>query len=100
MPTLIILIIFSALLFIMYQAKAYRSKHPLVKKFNAAKGNIAVGIFLVTFGLNRLFIQHHLITLIIACIFILYGAFFAYDYIKRSRFYYFEIQRERNQGTL
>ena len=100
MPTFIILIVLSFFIFLMYQIKATRTKHTLLKKFNQSKANIAIGIFLISFGLNRLFVHPSVLTYIVTGVFVFYGLFFTYDYIRRSRFYYHEIQQKRSQGSL
>lgn len=100
MQTFVVFIVLSALLFVMYRTKAFRTKQPLLKKFNLSKANISIGVFLVSFGLNRLFVQPQILTYVISGIFILYGAFFTYDHFRRSRIYYQEIRRQRTDGSL
>lgn len=99
MNTLVVLIVLSGLLFIMYRIKVFRTKHPLLKKFNSSKANISLGVFLTSFGLNRLLVQPQVITYVVAGIFIVYGAFFTYDHIKRSRFYYQELRRNNENSS-
>ncbi len=100
MPTFVILIVLTFVVFLMYQVKAIRSKHPLLKKFTQAKANIAIGVFLVSFGLNRLFVHPSVLTYVVTGVFVFYGLFFAYDHIRRSQFYYQQIQQKRSQGSL
>jgi hypothetical protein len=95
MPTIVVFIVLSAILFLLYRFRALSVKNEWEKKFTLAKANIAMGVFLISFGLNRLFLHPQTVTYVISGIFILYGLFFTYDHIRRSKYYYFEIRKQR-----
>ncbi|OIJ10945.1 hypothetical protein BKP35_12720 [Anaerobacillus arseniciselenatis] len=48
------IIIISVVFYIFFKVKYFRTKAPIEKKWISTKGNIAIGVFLVAFGLNQL----------------------------------------------
>jgi hypothetical protein len=78
------LIVVSAVFYIFYKVKYFQTKAPMEKKWISTKGNIAIGVFLISFGLNQIIIATT-IALIVGMIFILLGAanvFFGYKAYK------------------
>jgi len=75
-------------MFIFYRIRAWQIRAPFRKKWTVTKANIGLGAFLIFFGVNRLFIQHSAITLIICGIFILYGIFIVIYSIKAYKYYW------------
>lgn len=98
MPTIVVFIVLSAVLFLLYRFRATSIKNEWMKKLTLAKANIAMGVFLISFGLNRLFLHPQTVTFVISGIFILYGLFFTYDHVQRSKYYYYEIKRQQGSG--
>ncbi|TCP32080.1 YtpI-like protein [Scopulibacillus darangshiensis] len=88
MPTLIILIIMSFIIFAFFRIKAWRTKEPFKKQWTLSKAHAALGSFLLLFGINRLFVGHGTIVIIVCAVFILYGAFFVYGGIRAYRHYF------------
>lgn len=99
MPTIVVFIVLSAVLFLLYRFRAVSIKNEWVKKLTLSKAYIAMGVFLISFGLNRLFLHPHTVTYVISGIFILYGLFFTYDHVRRSKYYYFEIKRQQGSRS-
>lgn len=87
MPTLIILLIFAFIAFLFYRIKTWKTKVPYKKHWLLSKANMALGSFLLIFGLNRLFLRPHLLVFIVCTVFILYGGFIIYSSIKSYRYY-------------
>lgn len=74
MPVFVILLIASIMFYFFYKAKSFRTKAVIEKSWINTKANIALGSFLVFFGLNQIFIRFDsAIALIISAIFILLG---------------------------
>ncbi|HSU79689.1 MAG TPA: YtpI family protein [Candidatus Angelobacter sp.] len=99
MPTIVVFIVLSAVLFFLYRFRAISIKNQWEKKLTVAKANIAMGVFLISFGLNRLFLHPQTVTFVISGLFILYGLFFTYDHVRRSKYYYFEVKKHRGTGS-
>ncbi len=78
------LIVVSAVFYIFYKVNSLRTKSPLEKKWISTKGNIAIGVFLVSFGINQIILTTP-VALFVGSIFILLGAanvFFGYKAYK------------------
>ncbi|PWA11125.1 hypothetical protein DCC39_09810 [Pueribacillus theae] len=74
MPTLAILIVISIMFYFFYKVKSFRTKAPAEKSWINTKANIAIGNFLLFFGLNQIFIYYNsTITIIVGSVFILLG---------------------------
>lgn len=73
MPVLIIIIIVSLVFYVFYKIKEWRTKAPYEKRWIKAKANIALGIFIISFGANRLFINESTYDLVIGGIFLVLG---------------------------
>ncbi|RXI98538.1 hypothetical protein DS745_19655 [Anaerobacillus alkaliphilus] len=67
------LIVVSAVFYLFYKVNYFRSKSPIEKKWIGTKANIAVGVFLVSFGINQIILITP-VALIVGTIFILLGA--------------------------
>lgn len=88
MPTLVILIVFALIGFIYYRIKTWKTKAPYKKRWVLSKANIALGSFLVLFGMDRLFVRPHLLVYIVCAVFILYGGFIIYAGTRSYRYYF------------
>ncbi|MCD4839910.1 MULTISPECIES: YtpI family protein [Neobacillus] len=81
----IIVILFAFYLF--YKTKYFRSNRPVEKKWLSAKSNIVLGLFVLFFGINSLFISQSIGVYIIAAIFIIYGGFFSLIGYRKYKHY-------------
>ncbi|MFF2450495.1 YtpI family protein [Neobacillus sp. NPDC058068] len=82
----LIAILFAFYLF--YKTKYFRSNRHVEKKWLSAKANIALGLFVLLFGINHLlFISESTMTYLVASIFIIYGAVFSWIGFKKYKHY-------------
>ncbi|WLD92361.1 YtpI family protein [Alkalihalobacillus sp. AL-G] len=75
MPALVIIIIVSLSFYIFYKIKEWRLNAPYEKRWTKSKANIALGVFITSFGLNRLFIFESTYDLVIGGLFLVLGVF-------------------------
>ncbi|MCF6138214.1 YtpI family protein [Pseudalkalibacillus berkeleyi] len=73
MPAFIIIIVIALSLYIFYKIKEFRVKAPYEKRWTKSKANISLGVFISTFGLNRLVINESTYDLIIGGVFLVLG---------------------------
>jgi len=74
MPTLVILIVASIVLYFFYKVKAFRTKRVIEKNWINTKASMALGSFLLFFGINQIFLRYDsIIALVVSIIFILLG---------------------------
>lgn len=67
------IIVISAVFYIYFKVKYFQAKAPIEKKWISTKGNIAIGAFLIAFGINQVVITST-VAIIVGTIFILLGA--------------------------
>lgn len=98
MPVLVVLIVILFAFYLFYKTKYFRSNRLVEKKWLAAKSNIALGLFVLIFGVNHLlFISETTVTYLVAAIFILYGAVFSWIGFKKYKHYLpFAIEEAKN----
>lgn len=93
------LIVVSAVFYLFYKVKYFQTKAPLEKKWISTKGNIAIGVFLVSFGINQIIITTA-VALIVGTIFIILGfanVYFGYKAYKHySELVFQEVSEEMN----
>nr|WP_106533925.1 YtpI family protein [Planomicrobium soli] len=70
----VILIFFSFGFYFYYKTKQFRTSLPIRKKWYASMASIALGSFVLFFGINQLLLFQTVVTYIIAGIFIILGA--------------------------
>jgi predicted Abi (CAAX) family protease len=75
MPILVLFIVLSITFYVFYKVKQVRSNRPMEKKWLSSKASIALGLFVLLFGVNQLFLYHTTSTYFIAAIFIILGGF-------------------------
>lgn len=75
MPLFVILIVFSITFYIFYKVKEVRSRAAYEKSWIASKAKIALGLFLLSFGLNEFTTVDDKIQLWVAIVFTAYGLF-------------------------
>ncbi|MFC0270288.1 YtpI family protein [Metabacillus herbersteinensis] len=73
MPIFVILIIFSLSFYLYYKVKFYRSRKPYEKQWISSKSSIALGVFVLFFGLNQLFMYRSTVSLVIGIVFVIVG---------------------------
>lgn len=98
MPVLVVLIVILFAFYLFYKTKYFRSNRLVEKKWLAAKSNIALGLFVLIFGVNHLlFISETTVTYLVAAIFIIYGAVFSWIGFKKYKHYLpFAIEEAKN----
>ncbi|MGV3488678.1 MAG: YtpI family protein [Tuberibacillus sp.] len=99
MPTFIILIILSLMMFLFYRIRAWQIRAPYKKKWTVTKANMGLGAFLIFFGINRLFIQASTLSAVICGLFILYGIFIVSASIKSYRYYWPRMVEEAKRSA-
>lgn len=65
MLVLIVFIICSAMFYLYYKAKNVRTNRPVEKKFWSAKSSMALGCFVLLFGVNQLFLNRSSLAFVI-----------------------------------
>ncbi|MCM3387471.1 YtpI family protein [Ureibacillus chungkukjangi] len=78
-------IVISFVAYFYYKTKDFRSTLPIRKKWYKAKAGLALGIFVIVFGINTCIVYPSLVGFLIAAVFILIGAVKAYSSYKRVR---------------
>ena len=78
-------IILSFVAYFYYKTKPFRSTLPKKKKWYTAKAGVAIGIFLIFFGLNATIIYPTAVGYIVAAVFILFGVGQSLNHYKRAR---------------
>jgi succinate-acetate transporter protein len=73
MPIIVTLIIISLAFYLFYKVKYFQSKRPIQKSWLSAKSSIALGLFVVFFGINTIFIHPSTVSYIVAAAFLLVG---------------------------
>ena len=73
MPILVILIIIALAFYVTYKIRYVRTKMPMEKRWLSGKSSMALGLFVLLFGVNSLFLFQEMTTYIVASIFILIG---------------------------
>ncbi|MFC7373387.1 YtpI family protein [Fictibacillus iocasae] len=85
MPLFVILIILSFSLYAFFKVREVRAKNLYIKGWNAAKSRLALGLFLLSFGMNELSSIETKLQLWVAIIFVIYGAALLYTGFKRYK---------------
>ncbi|QCR33251.1 YtpI family protein [Lysinibacillus sp. SGAir0095] len=76
-------IVVSFVAYFYYKTKEFRSTLPIRKKWYKAKAGLALGIFVIVFGINTCIVYPSVVGFLIAAVFILIGAVKAYSSYKR-----------------
>jgi len=87
MMVFVFLIVLSFAFYLFYKTKYIRSNRPVEKKWLSAKSNMALGLFVLFFGVNTLFISHAIGSYLVAVVFIIYGGLFAWVGLKKYKHY-------------
>ncbi|MBA4537118.1 YtpI family protein [Bacillus aquiflavi] len=73
MFVLVVLIGISLALYLFYKMRFFRSRLPAEKKWLSSKSGMALGFFILLFGINQLFLFQTVLTYIVSAIFIFLG---------------------------
>ncbi len=87
MPVLAFIILVSLIFYVLYKVRYFRTRLPMERKWLSAKSSIALGVFVTTFGVNRLFLENNTVTYFISAVFIIVGAISLYSGIRAYRFF-------------
>ncbi|MEL3961994.1 YtpI family protein [Lysinibacillus endophyticus] len=79
------LIILSFVAYFYFKTKQFRSVLPIRKKWYKAQAGVALGCFIVFFGINTCIIYPTLVGFLIGAVFILVGLLYANAQYKRAR---------------
>lgn len=79
------IIVIAFAVYFYYKTKQFRSNLPIRKKWYKAKAGIALGIFIIAFGINAVIIHQSLVSYIICALFALIGIVQAYSNYNRMR---------------
>ncbi|MBU9721132.1 MULTISPECIES: YtpI family protein [Bacillaceae] len=69
----VILIIFSLIFFVYYKVQQARVGGPMERRWYAAKGSIAIGIFFISFGINSYLSLGSQVAAYVALLFVAFG---------------------------
>ncbi|WP_019242900.1 MULTISPECIES: YtpI family protein [Bacillus] len=87
MPVLVTLIIIALAFYCFYKVRFFRTKLPMEKKWLSSKSSIALGLFVLLFGINQIFLFQTTLTYVISSIFIIIGALSSYTGFKSYKFF-------------
>jgi amino acid transporter len=82
---LVAFIIISIVFYFYFKTKQFRSTLPIRKKWYTAKAGVALGLFLIFFGLNAIILYPDWIGYIVAAVFVIIGAGLGSNNFKRMR---------------
>jgi amino acid transporter len=78
-------IIVSFAAYFYYKTKQFRTSLPIQKKWYKAKAGVALGLFVVFFGLNTFIVQDTLLGNIVGVVFVVVGLMESYHSYKRAK---------------
>jgi amino acid transporter len=81
----LVVIIIAAAAYLYFKTKQFRTDYPIRKKWYKAKAGIALGSFLIAFGVNTAIMFTDSLSYIIGAIFILFGLTYLNNDIRRMR---------------
>lgn len=93
----IFIVFFIVLAFVAYfyfKTRQFRSTLPIRKKWYQSKAGIALGAFIMLFGINQAYLFPSTITFVVVAIFIILGIALLIDNTKKMRHYGQFIQEE------
>ena len=97
MPILVIFIIFSLSFYLYFKTKYFRTKRPMEKQWTSAKSSIALGAFVLLFGINQYVIYQSTLSLVIGLLFIAVGGGSIWAGIRAYQYYYPLVVKEANE---
>lgn len=81
----ITLIVIAFIVYFYFKTKQFRTNLPIRKKWYKAKAGVALGIFIIAFGINAIIIHQSLVSYIICAVFAIIGFMESYSNYKRAR---------------
>ncbi|MFC3883223.1 YtpI family protein [Bacillus songklensis] len=88
MPIFVILIIISLSFYLYFKTKYFRTKRPMEKQWISAKSSIALGAFVLLFGINQYFIHQSTLSIVIGILFIAMGGGSIWAGMRAYKYYY------------
>ncbi|HET7627790.1 MAG TPA: YtpI family protein [Bacillales bacterium] len=86
MPILVMFIIVSFAFYLFYKLKAWKLRNRQHEsRWVGTKAAVALGLVLVFFGLNALYVRQSAVTIVISVILIAVGSFYIYQNIRLYR---------------
>lgn len=82
-----VFIVASFSLYLFYRAKAFRTNRPMEKGWVDAKAKMALGSFVLLFGVNQLIIGRSSVSLIVGLLFLFIGGFYGWGGIRAYRYF-------------
>ncbi|CEG23233.1 hypothetical protein BN1080_02182 [Planococcus massiliensis] len=96
MIVLVGMIIISFVFYFYYKTKQFRATLPIRRKWYASIASVALGSFVLFFGINQLFVFQSIVTYIISGIFIILGlALMIYNYKAAKHYHSFVAEEAR-----
>ncbi|GAB6428462.1 MULTISPECIES: YtpI family protein [Bacillus] len=74
MPVLVFCIIVSFMLYLFYKTKYFRTNRPMEKGWLSGKSAMALGSFVLFFGINQFFLELSTARIIVGVLFVLFGS--------------------------
>ncbi|GAB2569797.1 YtpI family protein [Gracilibacillus alcaliphilus] len=90
-----IVIILSILLYIYYKFSNLRQPDPLIQEISNAKARIALGIFMIAFGINQYIFYQTQLALFVTIAFLAIGILQGYGGVKRYLHYKGELHKRK-----
>ncbi|AQQ52808.1 YtpI family protein [Planococcus lenghuensis] len=91
----VFIITVSAVFYFYYKTRQFRSHLPIQKNWYKSKAGTALGIFLLAFGINQLFLDPTAAVYIIAGVFIILGLMMSYTNWNAARHYGNFVEEEK-----
>lgn len=100
MPVFFLCIILSFVMYLFYKTQYFRATTPALKQWLSAKSSIALGAFVVLFGVNYQFINFTTVSVIVGLLFLFFGGGSIWNGIKAYRYYLPLAIKEREKGDI
>ena len=85
MPILAVFIVVSFMFYLFYKTKYFRTHRPMEKRWLSGKSSMALGLFVMLFGLNQFFVHLSTVSIIVGVLFILIGGASAYSGFRQYK---------------
>lgn len=85
MPVLAVFIVVSFMFYLFYKTKYFRTRRPMEKRWLSGKSSMALGLFVMLFGLNQFFVYLSTISIIVGVLFILIGGASIYNGFRQYK---------------
>lgn len=88
MPIFVILIVLSFVFYAFYKVKSWRIKtRPYERRWVNAKASICLGLLLVFFAVNELFILQKTAVIIVSAVLMIVGGYYVYQSYRMYRYF-------------